>query len=232
MAAAYTDSDDPDNHEHVLWAPDNGEGLGDKVKLDKEWAAQFHVYTMVWSECCMDFFLDGRHMNRITFHDHLDAAARPRNPYSGPRPLATSYESLILRFHTTQRLLRKWHSISGQLKMEVDYVRYYVPVPSPPPTPPPLPPPPPVPPRTSASIAQPAQTPAAVAATAFATTASLTLATFACKAPSSTEPHPPPSPATPPPGLFQTISETFERLMQRGDHRAERSDNAADAGNG
>ena len=229
MAAAYTDSDDPDDHAHVLWAPDAGEGLGDKVNLDKEWAAQFHVYSMVWSECCMDFFLDGQHMNRIIFHEHLDADAKPRNPYSGEDRLPLLMKLDLAVPHdaeTAEKVaLNKW-----PIKMEVDYVRYYVAVPPPPPSPPPLPPPPPEPPSPPPPSPKPRRPPKPSPPPPLPPPPASPSPPSPARPPAPPSP-PPPAPTPPPPGLFQSVGEAFESLMQ-GTALSEGTDNVADAGNG
>ena len=149
MCAAYTDSDDPDNHERVLWAPSDGKGLASmgKVNVDKEWSSRFHVYSMVWTECCMDFYLDGAHMEHIDLHNDLDNVAKPRNPYAGAGMLPLQMKLDLAVPHDVETpekaRLSKW-----PIRMEIDYVRYYVAAPSPPASPPSMPPllpPPPLP---------------------------------------------------------------------------------------
>ena len=141
MCAAYTDSDDPDNHERVLWAPSDGKGLASmgKVNVDKEWSSRFHVYSMVWTECCMDFYLDGAHMEHIDLHNDLDNVAKPRNPYAGAGMLPLQMKLDLAVPHDVQTpekaRLSKW-----PIRMEIDYVRYYVAAPSPPASPPSMPP--------------------------------------------------------------------------------------------
>ena len=135
MQAAYSDSN-IDDHDSVKWDPTNGKEAQKLLKLDKKWASQFHVYSMVWTVCCMDFFVDGKHMNRITFSDLLDITARPRNPYRGTGLLPLLMKlNLAVPGDTETPTTQKW-----PIKMEIDYVRYYVAAPPPPASPPPMPP--------------------------------------------------------------------------------------------
>ena len=142
MCMAYTDHIDPDDHGHVLWQPHKGEGLPETVAPDlgagSTWAARFHDYSMVWTECCMDFFLDGQHMEHVVLSE-MDGAY-PANPYTGPSLLPLSMRlDLAVPSHVT----RPEHSTRSKwpVRMEVDYVRYYVAAPPPPPWLPPPPPP-------------------------------------------------------------------------------------------
>ena len=55
MCLAYTESKDRDNHQDVLWAPNNGDGVPGTSEYGHEWASKFHDFSLVRTECCMDF---------------------------------------------------------------------------------------------------------------------------------------------------------------------------------
>ena len=74
--------------------------------------------------------------NSITFRDLLDITARPRNPYHGTGLLPLLMKlNLAVPGDTETPTTQKW-----PIKMEIDYVRYYVAAPPPPASPPPMPP--------------------------------------------------------------------------------------------
>ena len=94
--------------------------------LDAEWGKQFHNYSLLWTEAALDFFLDGLHVNHIQLPS-IDKDATPRNPWNEPLP--TQMRLNLAVPHGTN-----WTSTTWPIRMEVDYVRYFVP------QPPPLPP--------------------------------------------------------------------------------------------
>ena len=181
MCLAYAKDAKDDSHVH--WAPSGGEGIPSTDALTHEWASQFHNFSMVWSECCIDFFLDGRHIEHADL-SKLDAIAKPANPYHGDGRLP-----LLMKLDLAVPHRIKQPEYANQTKwpirMEVDYVRYYVPVPPPPPSPPlpnlppsPPPAPPPSPPPPGPPPSPPPSPP-----------------------PVPPPPSPPPAPPPPPPPL-------------------------------
>ena len=111
--------------------------------LSEQWAKDFHEYSFVWTETALDFFLDGVHINHIAM-SHLDAHARPTNPWSFPLPA-------FMRLNLATPKNTDWNTARWPILLEVDYVRYYgmPPAPAAPPSrPPPDPPPPPRPPSS------------------------------------------------------------------------------------
>ena len=169
-----------------------------KVNVDKEWSSRFHVYSMVWTECCMDFYLDGAHMEHIDLHNDLDNVAKPRNPYAGAGMLPLQMKLDLAVPHDVETpekaRLSKW-----PIRMEIDYVRYYVAVPPPPPAPPPVPPPPtpppaaPPPPPLPPSPSPPPPSPPPPKPSPPPQPAA--------------PPPPPPPPSSPPPGTFMLAME-------------------------
>ena len=156
MCAAYSTSTDPHDFS-VLWAPRNGDGVPGTREYGTEWSSQFHDFSFVWSECCMDFFLDGVQMEHIDLAT-LDPLAQPANPYHGDGilPMLMKFD-LAVPHHVLEpenAANSKW-----PIRMEVDYVRYFAPVPPPPPSPPSPPMPPPSPPPQPPQPPHPAPPP-------------------------------------------------------------------------
>ena len=84
---------------------------------------------MTWTECCIDFFLDGKHMQHAELSE-IDALARPSNPYSASRSLP-----LLMKLNLAIPPRNAWWPRGADrsddrqavwpLEMEVDYVRYW-----------------------------------------------------------------------------------------------------------
>ena len=136
-----TSTEDHDAHD-AGWLPaDHADGLTTKLGLNEWWFGQFHDYSFVWSESSMDVFIDGQHVQHIAISD-LDERARPHNPYKVPPP---SGLPLLMKLNLAVPPLNQWEEmgtglrtpVQWPLKMEVEYIRYFVPGPGPPP---PLPP--------------------------------------------------------------------------------------------
>lgn len=147
------------------WRPLNvaDRDVSDKVGLTDAWFDTFHEFSLLWSDCCMDTFVDGKHVQSVDIRS-LDGVAKPHNPYTND----SSHPALPLQMRLNLAVppMDMWHTwvdnlqtpVSWPLTMEVDYVRFFahgnVPIPSPPlppgtplpPTPPPLNPVPPSPP--------------------------------------------------------------------------------------
>ena len=64
MFMAVTYAKDRKENRWTFWEPRNGNGFTpeNQAILTHGWATSFHNYSLVWTECCFDFFLDGRHM--------------------------------------------------------------------------------------------------------------------------------------------------------------------------
>ena len=158
--AAYATSADEHDHSSVQWTPTTAEEapgkgrLNDRLNVGVQWGSSFHNYSMVWTECCLDFFVDTIHVEHVDLRP-LDHVAKPHNPYRLPGRLPQ-----ILKFNVAVPPTYTWFAhlargastppIEWPLQMEVEYVRYYPlaspPVPPMPPSPPSLPPAPPMPP--------------------------------------------------------------------------------------
>lgn len=157
MQLAY--AKDPHDHGRPVWSPapkSDGRGhvtgVGDALRLSETWAASFHEYSMVWTSCCIDMYLDGQLMARApveSFH------AQPHNPYAGDQLLP-----LILKLNLAVPKQDRWQPWYGSsfeyvqprwpITMQVDYVRYFAfAVPPPPAVPPFYPMRPPFPPSSS-----------------------------------------------------------------------------------
>ena len=101
------------------------EGSCDLV-MDASWADRFHEYTFVWSEAALDFFLDGLHIKHVEMVE-LRKHAKPVNPWSAE-------SAHHIRLNLAVPLSTDWNTAMWPIKMEVDYVRHFVPrPPSPPP---------------------------------------------------------------------------------------------------
>ena len=117
----------------------------------------------------MDFFIDGQHVQSVPIQG-LDALAKPHNPYTWPPPEGLP---LLLKLNIAIPARDTWKDWGGTLKnghalrtpitwplkMEVKYVRYFVPAAAPPHQPPFPPTPPPPPPQSPLPPAPPPQTP-------------------------------------------------------------------------
>ena len=147
----YGKSENDHDATHARWLPeDHADGLTSKLGLNEWWFNEFHDYSVIWSDCCMDMFIDGKHVTHIPTKD-LDGHAKPYNPYSvtgGGLPL-------LMKLNLAVPPLDLWDewggglrlSVKWPLQMEVDYVRYFVLSQAPPPLfPPQLPPQPALPP--------------------------------------------------------------------------------------
>ena len=132
------------------WPKEDTEGIGSRiVGLGEAWFREFHNWTLVWSDCCMDVFVDGHPIQSMNISE-LDQLAKPLNPYTNPE----SGLPLLMKLNMAVPPREMWDSkfnealhtsapVIWPLVMEVDYLRYFVPglAPGPPQPPgsPPLP---------------------------------------------------------------------------------------------
>ena len=86
------------NKGHVEWVPRGGEGFPRQktAMLTHAWAAHFHDYTLLWTECCLDFFLDGVHME----HVNVSAITDVSYPQIAARPKASRVHTYLAELHS------------------------------------------------------------------------------------------------------------------------------------